>query len=79
MLFRSKPEWVSIVQRIGPNVPLTEPKVPAIVKAGGVEIVTVSAKLNAEQAEAATVAAHGGAFLGLVVATMKTDGKLYLL
>jgi hypothetical protein len=72
-------EWAPLTTKVGADVPLTDPKVPEIVKAGGVEIVRVSAKLTAAQAENASVASdNGGAFLGIVVATMDSDGKLYL-
>ena len=57
---------------------LTDPKVPMIVKAGGVEVVRLAAKLTAADAESAVVANQGGAFLGVIVATMNSDGKLYL-
>src|SRR4029077_15816129 len=41
---KSKPAWVPLDTRVGPTVPLTDPKVPSIVKAGGVEVVKLSAK-----------------------------------
>jgi hypothetical protein len=70
---------VPLDTKVARDVPLTDPKVPAIVKAGGVEVVRLAAKLTADDAERATVADKGGAFLGIVVATMDSDGKLYLL
>ncbi len=75
----SKAEWMSLDTKVAPDVPLTDPKVPMTVKAGGVEVVRLAAKLTADDAEAANVASQGGAFLGLIVASMKSDGKLYLL
>jgi len=74
-----KAEWVPLDTKVAKDVPLTDPKVPSIVKAGGVEVVRLAAKLTAADAERATVAQQGGAFLGIVVATMDSDGKLYLL
>jgi hypothetical protein len=62
---------------VGPTVPLADPKVPLIVKAGGVEVVKLSAKLTPDDAEHAVVEKQGGAFLGVVVATMNSDGNLY--
>ena len=74
-----KSEWTPLDTRVGKDVPLADPKVPTIVKAGGVEVVRLSARLTAEAAERATVASQGGAFLGVVIATMNSDGNLYLL
>src|SRR5260221_7499823 len=76
---RSKqpPEWIPLVERVHPDIPLTGPKMPAIVKAGGVEVVTLSAKLTPEDVEAAVISSHG-AFFGIRVATMNSDGNLYL-
>jgi hypothetical protein len=71
-------EWAPLDTKVGADVPLADPKVPAIVKAGGVEIIRLAAKLSAAQAESASVASQSGAFLGIVVATMDSDGKLYL-
>ena len=53
-------------------------KTPLVVKAGGVEVVTLSAQLNAEDAEIRS-ASTDGIFLGIRVATMNSDGNLYLL
>ncbi len=74
-----KPDWAALDTRVARDVPLTDPKVPMTVKAGGVEVIRLAAKLTADDAESATVASQGGAFLGIVVASMKSDGKLYLL
>jgi hypothetical protein len=74
-----KAEWAALDTKVAKDVPLTEPKVPMTVKAGGVEVIRLAAKLTAEDAEAATVASQGGAFLGIIVASMKSDGKLYQL
>src|SRR5438093_5004290 len=71
--------WVPLVDRVHPNIPVTAPKTPLIVKAGGVEVVTLSAMLNAAAAERSSLASQGGTFLGIRVATMNSDGNLYLL
>lgn len=78
---RGKPdaEWVSLSEKVHPDIPVTVPKTPLIVKAGGVEILTLSTMLNPADAERAIVSSHGGAFLGVRVATMNSDGNLYLL
>src|SRR5262249_3808317 len=64
---------------IHPDIPLAAPKMPAIVKAGGIEVVTLSASLDPARAEQALVSSHGAAFLGIRVATMNSDGNLFLL
>jgi hypothetical protein len=74
---KSKPEWRPLDTKVAPAVPLTDPKVPSIVKAGGVEVVRLAAKLTHEDAERAVVETQGGAFLGFIVATMNSDGNLY--
>jgi hypothetical protein len=74
-----KPEWIPLVSRVHPDIPITAPKMPAIVKAGGVEVVTLSATLNPAEAERALVSSQGAAFLGIRVATMNSDGNLFLL
>jgi hypothetical protein len=76
---RAQAEWVPLVERVHPNIPLTAPRTPLIVKAGGVEVVTLSALLNAAAAERSSLASQGGTFLGIRVATMNSDGNLYLL
>jgi hypothetical protein len=76
---KPSPEWVALVQRVDSNIPVTVPKTPTVIRAGGVEVVTLSAKLDAGDAEEAVLAPQGGAFLGIRVATMNSDGNLYLL
>jgi hypothetical protein len=71
--------WVPLVDKVHPNIPVTAPKTPLIVKAGGVEVVTLSAMLTAADAERSSLTSQGGAFLGIRVATMNSDGNLYLL
>jgi hypothetical protein len=71
--------WLPLVNRVHPDIPVTSPKTPLVVKAGGVEVVTLSATLHAADAERSALASEGGAFLGIRVATMNSDGNLYLL
>jgi len=73
-----KPAWVALLDRVHPNIAVTTPKTPLVVKAGGVEVVTLSAALDAAIAEQSSTS-DGGAFLGIRVATMNSDGNLYLL
>ena len=70
--------WIPLADKIYPNIPVTSPKMPTVVHAGGVEMVSLSAKLNPGQAEQAA-ASQGGVFVGIRVATMNSDGNLYLL
>jgi hypothetical protein len=71
--------WIPLVDKVHPNIPVTVPKTPMVVKAGGVEVVALSAILNTVDAERSSFAAEGGTFLGIRVATMNSDGNLYLL
>ncbi|PYR24972.1 MAG: hypothetical protein DMF92_21470 [Acidobacteria bacterium] len=77
---RSKPdpEWLPLIERVHPNIPVTAPKMPTIVKAGGVDVITLSTMLNPGDAEKA-VTTQGGAYLGVRVATMNSDGNLFFL
>jgi hypothetical protein len=73
-------EWIPLTDRVHSNIPVTAPKTPMVVRAGGVEMVTLSAKLDPDDAETAVKSADGsGAFVGIRVATMNADGNLYLL
>jgi len=74
-----KGAWHPLVNRVHPDIPVTMPKTPLTVKAGGVEVVALSAQLDPTNAERSSIAAQGGAFLGIRVATMNSDGNLYLL
>jgi len=74
-----KPGWRAVLDKVHPDIPLTVPKTPLVVKAGGVEVVRLSAMLRAGDAEQSSLASQGGAFLGIRVATMNADGNLYLL
>src|SRR5262245_47852463 len=76
---KPEPAWISLVDQVHPSIPVTTPKTPLIVKAGGVEVVTLSTMLNAEAAEQSANSTQGGSFLGIRVATMNSDGNLYLL
>ena len=75
-------EWIPLVEKVDPNIPVTAPKTPTVIRAGGMEMVTLSARLDplqAEQALATAAAGQGGAYVGIRVATMNSDGNLYLL
>lgn len=74
----SKPHWVPIATPVSPQIPVVAPRVPLVVKSGGVEVVTLSNVLNPAEAERTLVQTDGGAFLGIRVATMASDGNLYL-
>lgn len=74
----SHAEWTPLDTRVARDVPLTDPKVPTTVRAGGVELIRLAARLTADDAESAAVASQGGAFLGVIVASMNSDGRLYL-
>lgn len=76
---KPEPIWVPLVDRVHPNIPITSPKTPLVVKAGGVDLITLSAVLSPEHAEGNVIAAEGGTFLGILVTTMNSDGNLYLL
>ena len=71
--------WKALLDKVHPEIPLTSPRTPLVVKAGGVEVVRLAAMLNPADAESSSLASQGGAFLGIRVATMNSDGNLYLL
>src|SRR5689334_12921255 len=71
--------WRPLGSRVHPDIPVASPKTPLVVPAGGVAVVTLSAALDAADAEQSAMASAGGAFLGIRVATMNSDGNLYLL
>lgn len=81
-LWRSRegraPEWVALAEPV-PELPLVAPKTPLIVRAGGVEMLSLATQLRPEQAEQARATADGAAFVGVRVATMNSDGNLFLL
>jgi hypothetical protein len=70
--------WVPIAGRVHSDIPPTDPKVPTIIKAGGVEVISLAAKLAAADVEEPVALSQGSAFLGIRVATMNSDGNLYL-
>jgi len=72
-------DWVPLADRVHPNIPVTSPKMPGIVHAGGVELVTLSVRLDPAQAEQAMAVSQGSAFVGISVATMNSDGNLFFL
>src|SRR2546423_854516 len=59
--------WVALDDQVHPNIPVTAPKTPMIVKAGGVEVVTLLTMLSAAEAERSSLASQGAAFLGIRV------------
>jgi hypothetical protein len=75
----AKPAWVPVVKPVSPQIPLVAPRTPLVVESGGVAVLTLSTLLNAVDAEKTFVSAEGGAYLGIRVATMNSDGNLYLL
>jgi len=76
---RSEAAWQALVDKVHPDIPVTAPKTPLVVKAGGVEVVSLSAMLHADDAERSALVDQHAAFLGIRVATMNSDGSLYLL
>lgn len=72
-------EWEPIIKQVSPDIPIVAPKTPFVVKSGGVEVLSLSTQLDPGDAEKTTVSSEGGAFLGIRVATMNSDGNLYLL
>ena len=70
--------WAPIVTPVSAEIPLVSPRAPLVVKSGGVEVITLSNVLNPAEAEKTLVSLEGGAFLGIRVATMASDGNLYL-
>ncbi len=75
---KARAQWIPLTERVHPNISVTMPKAPIVVRAGGVEMVTLSAKLDPLEAEQAAALSHGGAFVGIRVATMNSDGNLFL-
>ena len=74
-----KTQWVPIATPVSAQIPLVAPRVPLVVKSGGVEVITLSNVLNPAEAEKTLVSLDDTAFLGIRVATMASDGNLYLL
>ena len=78
---RSKkdPEWIPLTAKVHPDIAVTVPKTPTVIRAGGVEMVTLSARLDPSDAEQALTVTQNGAFVGIRVATMNSSGNLFLL
>ena len=72
-------EWMPLTTQVDPGIAITAPRMPTVVKAGGVEMVTLAATLDPADAERAVTSAQGGAYLGIRVATMNSDGNLFFL
>jgi len=72
-------EWIPLTEKVDPNIPVTVPRTPTVIRAGGIELVTLSARMVPVEAERAVSSSQGGAFVGIRVATMNSDGNLYLL
>ena len=72
-------DWLAIVGKVQDDIPPTTPKMPTTVKAGGVEVVTLSVKLDPADVEGTVSSMGRAAFLGIRVATMNSDGNLYLI
>ena len=72
-------EFEALTARVDANLPVTDPKTPMVVRAGGVELVRLSTLLDPKSAERSHVAAQSGAFVGIRLATMNSDGNLFLL
>src|SRR3954470_22487414 len=76
---KKEPEWIPLTTRVHPDIAVTAPKTPTVIRAGGVEMVTLSAKLDPLAAEHALTVTRNGAFVGIRVATMNSSGNLFLL
>jgi hypothetical protein len=76
---KPRPEWVALDDKVRPDIPIVAPRTPLVIRAGGVEVITLSTRLQPDDAERALVSAQNGVFLGIRVATMNSDGNLYLL
>jgi hypothetical protein len=73
------PQWLPVVTPVSPDIPVVSPRAPMVIKSGGVDVVTLSTMLNPADVEKRMVSFDGGAFLGIRVATMASDGNLYLI
>lgn len=78
-LENGKSEFDGLTARVDPAIPITDPKTPMVVRAGGVELVRLSTLLDPRSAERAHLKAQGGAFVGIRIATMNSEGNLFLL
>src|SRR4249919_2962759 len=41
---KQEPSWIPLIEKVHPNIPVTAPKTPTVVRAGGVEMVALSAR-----------------------------------
>jgi len=76
---RKDPEWIPLTAKVHADIAVTVPRTPTVIRAGGVEMVTLSAKLDPLDAEQALTVTKDGAFVGIRVATMNSGGNLFLL
>src|SRR4051812_9512203 len=76
---KGKGAWLPVVTPVSPDIPVIAPRAPLVVKSGGVEVITLSTQLNPADAERLLVSIDGNAYLGIRVATMNSDGNLYLI
>jgi hypothetical protein len=75
-----KPQWIAVTTPVSPDLPVVTPRVPLVVKSGGIEVVKLSNMLNALDAEKRLISLpKDGAFLGIRVTTMAADRNLYLI
>jgi hypothetical protein len=74
---KANPEWIPLNRKVAPTIPLANPRLPTVVRGGGLELVSLAAQLEPDEAEAATATTPGTVYLGLRVATMNSDGNLY--
>lgn len=68
--------WAALTDRVT-DIPLTSPRTPLVVRAGGVEVVTLSTKVDPAEAERFHHPTLGGTYLGIRVATLNASGNLY--
>lgn len=76
---KPQPEWLPVVAQVDPQIPVVAPRTPLVVKSGGVEVLRLATLLDAGDVEKTGASGRGGAFIGIRVATMNSDGNLYLL
>ena len=75
---KTNAEWIPLAGLVHPDIPPTSPKLPTVIKAGGVEVISATARLDPGDAEEAVATSQGSVYLGVRVATMNSDGNLYL-
>jgi hypothetical protein len=72
-------QWAPLLEPVAAGIPIVTPRTPLVVKSGGVDVLSLSTLLRPGEAEKTLVPSQGGSFLGIRVATMNSDGNLYLL